>query len=193
MIEHIFRANFGVSSFLKSKLWDLFQPIYELHIKYWPQYLFWTLLFLKHYNTDNETSNIWVLQSKHIANGYDLPMIKLQVKPIKLQIHKKRFFNHDLFISIIFFRLFLPNGSIMITKVSVSCWLMAQSFSFLNLHHFIEIGSPTSSTALLFNMRLLSQSKGAKCFGLMDPFLQASSVMSASFAIALSICFQGRS
>ena len=77
----------------------------------------------------------------------------------------------------------------MITKVSVTCWLMAQSFIFLNLHHLIEKGSPISSTVLIFDMRLPSQSKGSKCFGSMDPYLEESSVMPASFATASSTCF----
>ena len=88
----------------------------------------------------------------------------------------------QLFVQTIFTKWFKNDN-----KVSVSCWLMAQSFTFLNLYHLIEHGSSTSSTALLFDMRLLPQSKGAKCFGSMDPFLQESSVMSASFATALSI------
>ena len=122
-----------------------------------------------------------VLQSKHIANKYDLPLIKLQVRQIKC------FLNHELCLSIFLFRSFLPNGSRTIIKVSVSCWLMAQSFTILNLHHLIENCSPTSSTAMLFDMRLLSQSKGATCFGSMDPFLQESSAKSASFTTVLSI------
>ena len=56
--ERVFRANFGVSSFLTSKLLDLLQPIHELHIKYRPRYLLWTLLFLKQYSSDDVSLNI---------------------------------------------------------------------------------------------------------------------------------------
>ena len=55
--ERIFWANFGVSSFLVSKLWDLLQPIHELYVKYRPQYLLWALLFLKQYSSDDVSSN----------------------------------------------------------------------------------------------------------------------------------------
>ena len=56
--ERVFKANFGISSFLASKLWDLLQPIHELHNKYRPRYLLWTLLFLKQYNSDDVSSNV---------------------------------------------------------------------------------------------------------------------------------------
>ena len=58
MPERIYRASFGISSFLTSKLWDLMQPIHELHTKYKPRYLLWTLLFLKQYNSDDVNANI---------------------------------------------------------------------------------------------------------------------------------------
>ena len=74
-------------------------------------------------------------------------------------------------------------------KVSVSCRLTAQTITFLNLHHLITNGSPTSSTAPHFDIKLISLSKGTKYVGSMDLFLQESSVISTYFAAFLSSCF----
>ena len=70
-------------------------------------------------------------------------------------------------------------------KVSVSCWLTAQNFSFLNLHHLIANGSPTGSTASPFDMRLLSLSKGAKHVGSIDLFLQEIIIFLCSLKLML--------
>ena len=74
-------------------------------------------------------------------------------------------------------------------KVSVSCQLIAQTFAFLNLHHLITNGSPTSSKAPFFDIRLLSLSKGAEYFGSMNLFLQEGLVMSTYFVVVFSSYF----
>ena len=174
---------------MASKLWDLLQPIHELHVKYRPRYLLWTLLFLKQYSTDDVSSNIVGVSSKTYRQWVWLTIDAISSKANQV-VSKKKFKSLTNFFHYFFkFRSFLPNGSRMIMKVSVSCRLTAQTFAFLNLQHLIANGSPTSSMAPPFDMRLLSLSKGAKYDGSMDLSLQESSVISTYFAVALSSCF----
>ena len=187
--EHVSRANFGVSSFLALKLWDLLQPIHDLHVKYRPQYLLWTLLFLKQYSSDDVSLNTVGVPVKTFCQ-WVWPIID-EISSRANQVVSKKSFKSltNCFYYFFNFGSFFPNGSRIILKVSVSCWLKAQTFAFLNLHHLIANGSLTGSMAPPFNMRLLSLSKGAKYVGSMDLFLQESSVISKYFAVALSSCF----
>ena len=87
--ERVFRANFGVSSFFAWKLWDLMQPIHELHVKYRPRYLLWILLFLKQYSSDYVSSNIDGVSVKRFRQCVWLTIDTISYKANQVVIKKK--------------------------------------------------------------------------------------------------------
>ena len=77
-VERNYRDSFGVSSFFTSKLWDLIEPICDLHSKYRPKYLLWTLMCLKQYNTENVLAAFVGVTAKTPRFGVGSLLMKLQ-------------------------------------------------------------------------------------------------------------------